>query len=88
MADLVRTAGEVFPLIVIHRERIDSEVCWIGKIAEIKKSSFLLKSIDPNAEWDEELTKVSFKDITRVEFGNGYENCLNIVAEHRNNKKP
>jgi hypothetical protein len=88
MADLLKTASEIFPLVVIHREKIASDVCWIGKIAEIKKKSFLLKSIDPNAEWDEELTKVSFKDVTCIEFGNGYENSLNLVAEYRERRKP
>ena len=88
IADLIKTTSEIFPLVVIHREKIDNEVCWIGKVAEIKKKSFLLKSIDPNAEWEEELTKVPFKDVTRVEFGNGYENSLNLVAEYRAKRKP
>jgi hypothetical protein len=88
MGDLIRTANEIFPLIVIHREKIYSDECWIGKITEIKKKSFLFRSIDPNAEWDEELTKVSFKDVTRIEFGNGYENSLNLVAEYREIEKP
>lgn len=88
IADLLKTASEKFPLIVIHREKINPESCWIGKIVEIKKNSFLLKSIDPNAEWEEELTKISFKDVTRVAFGCGYENCLNLVAEYREKQKP
>jgi len=88
MADLLRTAGELFPLIVIYREKIASDECWIGKIVEIKKNSFFLKSIDPNAEWEEELMKVLFKDVTRIEFGNGYENALQLVAEYREKKKP
>lgn len=86
MAELIRTASESFPLIVIYREKIADDECWIGKIAEIKKKSFLLQSIDPNAEWDDEPIKVSFKDVTRVDFGNGYENCLNLVDEYRQNQ--
>lgn len=87
-ADLFNTASKLFPLIVIYREKIDSNVCWIGEIVEIKKSSFLMRAIDPNAEWEEDLTKVSFKDVTRVEFGNGYENSLHLVAEYRAKKNP
>jgi hypothetical protein len=88
IAELLGTAGEIFPLIVIHREKIAPDTCWIGEIARIKEKSFLLRPIDPNAEWDEELMKISFKDVTRVEFGNGYENCLNLVAEYRARQKP
>lgn len=87
MADLIRTASEKFPIVVVNREKIDSEICWIGKIVEIKKKSFLVQAIDPNAEWEENFTKVPFKDVTRIEFGNGYENALNLVAEYREKQK-
>ena len=86
--DLIETANENFPLIVIHREGIMNDACWVGKVLEIRKKSFLMQEISPNAEWDEKPTKFKFKDITKIEFGNGYENNLALVAEHRKNKKP
>ncbi len=88
MTDLIKTASETFPLIVVHREKIDSETCWIGKIVEIKKKSFLMRAIDTNAEWEEHFTKVAFKDVTKIDFGNGYENALILVADYREKRKP
>ena len=49
--DLLKTVNENFPLIVIHREKVDKEICQIGKIVEIKKNAFLMLEIDTNAEW-------------------------------------
>jgi len=47
----------------------------------------LMQAIDPNAEWEKDFTKIAFKDITKIEFGNGYENALNLVAEYREKQK-
>jgi hypothetical protein len=29
--DLLLSAGKAFPLVTIHREQVDPEVCWIGR---------------------------------------------------------
>ncbi len=83
LSDALRTANENFPLVVIHREKVAPDACWIGKIVEMKKNSFLMLNIDPNAEWDSEPTKYCFKDVTRIEFDNGYERALHQVAEYK-----
>jgi len=86
--DLLRTANENFPLVVVFREKMRNDACWIGKILEIKKKTFVMREISANAEWDEKPTRFNFNDVTRIEFGNGYENNLALVAEYRENEKP
>ena len=85
--DLLKTVNENFPLIMIHYEKIATDECKVGRILEIKNKSFLMQEISPNAEWDEKPTKLKFKDITRISFGNGYENNLALVAEYRDKQK-
>ncbi len=86
MPELLKSASDNFPLIMIYREKITVDACWVGKVLELKKKSFLMKEISPNAEWHEKPTKFKYKDITRVSFGNGYENNLALVAEYRDKK--
>jgi hypothetical protein len=88
---ILKTVTENFPLIVIHCEKKDNEICWIGKLVEIKDNSFLMLEIDTNADWHEKPSKFKFKDVTKIDFGGGYENNLALVAEYREklaNKKP
>jgi hypothetical protein len=43
--ELVLTAGRAFLLVAIHREEIDPEVCWIGRVLEVTPEEYLLKEI-------------------------------------------
>lgn len=51
------TAATFSPLITIHREGVDSEVCWIGRVVSIEKGKLALLEIGPDAKWDDEPTK-------------------------------
>jgi len=45
VSNLLRTANAAFPLVTIHRERIDPDVCHIGRVAKINNSTvFLLEN--------------------------------------------
>lgn len=83
---LLESVNKSFPLIVVHCERLNRDVVWIGKVMEIKKKSFTMLEITPNAEWLENPNRFKFKDVTKIEFGNGYENDLHSVAEYRKQK--
>jgi len=82
---LLRSANALFPLVTIHRERIKPDECVIGKVLEISKNSFLLHTISPDAVWEEKPTRFRLRDVTRVEFGGGYEEALHLVG---GNSKP
>jgi hypothetical protein len=77
---LLRSASMLFPLITIHRERIDPNTCKIGKIIDIDDVRLRLLEIGPDAVWEEKPTKIRLSDITRVDFGGGYEEALHLVG--------
>jgi hypothetical protein len=77
--ELLKTANELFPLITISRERIDRNVCQIGRLVSENRVSFELKEIDTNGSW-EDCQRYKFSDLTRVDFGGGYEDALARVA--------
>ncbi|HEY7402677.1 MAG TPA: hypothetical protein VIB39_04100 [Candidatus Angelobacter sp.] len=80
ISNLLRTANDAFPLITIHRERIDADVCHIGRVATINNSTVFLLEIGPDAVWDRELCSYRLREITRVDFGGGYEEALHLVG--------
>ena len=80
ISDLLLTAATNFPLITIHREKADPEVCHIGRIAGLNKKQVALLEIGPDALWEDEPTIYSLKEITQVGFGGGYEEALILVG--------
>jgi hypothetical protein len=80
ISELLESANLLFPLITIHRESVKPDSCWIGRVIEISKSAVLLHEIGPDAVWDKEPTKHLLSEITRVEFGGGYEEALHLVG--------
>jgi hypothetical protein len=79
--DLLTTAGQVFPLVTIHCEQIDPEVCYIGSVNGVVDGYLVMREVTPAAEWDAEFEHHPTADITRVSFGAAYEEALLLVAE-------
>jgi hypothetical protein len=77
---LLKTANQLFPLITVYRELISTDVCHIGTIRTVRAKTFDLFEIGPDAEWDRE-RKYRFADVTKVDFGGGYEDALWRVAK-------
>src|SRR5216683_3682792 len=77
---LVRSAGDLFPVITIHSEIADPDVCFIGRPSLISARTFGLTEIDPDARWSCSRS-YRFEDLTKVDFGGGYEAALVAVAE-------
>ena len=72
---LLASAGRLFPLLVVHRERIHRDSCWIGQVASMTEKTFVLREIDPSAKWNGQ-TRYRFRDVTRIGFGGAYEEAL------------
>jgi hypothetical protein len=78
--ELLLSANRAFPVLTIHRETVDPEVCWIGKIKEIQRGQVALLEIGPDAKWDRKPTFYKMNEITAVEFGGEYERALHLVG--------
>ncbi|MBA3805433.1 MAG: hypothetical protein H0X14_06955 [Acidobacteria bacterium] len=77
---LLTSIDKHYPFITIHREQISDEICFIGRLVGMTPKTFTLFEIDDCAEWDGP-HRYRFKDVTKVDFGGGYEEALALVAE-------
>jgi hypothetical protein len=80
IAELLRSAARLFPLVTIHREGKRPDVCWIGRILGVQGGKVSLLEINPDATWDAKPTEYRLNEITRVDFGGDYENALHLVG--------
>ena len=78
--EVIRSAGRHFPLVTIHREGVDSGVCHIGKVVDVDARRVTLLEIQPDATWDTDPESYLLGEITRVDFGGGYEDALFAVG--------
>jgi len=83
---LLTSVNECYPLFTIHREEISDAVCFIGRLVGMTPKTFALFEIDDCGEWERE-HRYRFKDVTRVDFGGGYEEALALVASEDARKK-
>lgn len=77
---LITTAGSLYPLVVVHTEYDDPDVCWIGQVRSCGAHSVELRAISPQAKWDDEDTEYDFEEISLVEFGTRYDKALRILG--------
>jgi len=80
VAELIRTAAEMAPLVTLHIEAEAPDVCFIGRPVRFARRSVRLLEIDPQAEWNSKPTKWAFDELTRVEFGGRYEEVLALIG--------
>lgn len=77
---LLFTASRAFPLVTIHREKVDPETCHIGRVMKLNNGSVAVLEIGPDADWDETPETYRLSEITRVDFGGSYEEALHLVG--------
>jgi hypothetical protein len=78
--ELLLSASRAFPLVAIHREQDDPDVCWIGRVLGVNRGRVSLLEINPDATWDDTPTEHRLSEITCVNFGGDYENALYLVG--------
>jgi hypothetical protein len=89
LSALLKSVNSLFPILTIHRERIRPGTFVVGRVLDISERSFLFHTIGPDAVWDEKPTRFRLSDVTRVEFGGGYEEALHLVGGNlKPTKKP
>lgn len=83
---IIESACSKFPLVTIHIEREDPNVCYIGREPGFDKKRLYWTEIDPDARLEKDSSSHKLKDITRIEFGGLYEKALWMVYESRMSK--
>ncbi len=78
--ELLLSTARAFPLVTIHREQVDPEVCWIGRVQGIHRGRLSLLEIGPDAKWEDSPREYRVADITRVNFGGDYEGALHLAG--------
>ena len=78
--DLLLSASRAFPLVTIHREQVDPNVCWIGRVQGVDRGRLSLLEIGPDATWEDSPEEYRVAEITRVNFGGDYEDALHLVG--------
>lgn len=68
------------PVITVHPELDDPDVCFVGAPAELGDRSLRLLEVTPRGVWNSRPTKHRVEDITRVDIGGRYEQALLSVA--------
>jgi hypothetical protein len=77
---LLLTANQTFSLVTIHRERVNPDVCQIGRVVHLNKGYVWLLEIGSDGVWDGEPETYRLSEITRVDFGGDYEDALFLVG--------
>ncbi len=77
---VLEAVANLAPLAVIHREEVEPDICEIGQLVGFEAAHFELREIDPDADWDEEITRIPYEELTRVGYGGDYEAALALVA--------
>jgi len=74
-----------FPLLHLESELTKPDTCYIGVPVKITEKLLILDNLDSSADWT---GPWSFKlnEITRLDFGGGYERALALTAPPRRSK--
>lgn len=79
-AALLESVNAAHPLFVIHRERKAPDVCEVGQLVDVGPRSYRIRWISPDAVLETKPRRYDLGDVTRVQFDNGYEKTLAMVA--------
>jgi len=72
-----------YPVVVINRELVCPDECEIGTVQMTSDSSYVLRWLNVNAEWELDNRTFQCDEVTQLSFGGGYETTLAMVAEDR-----
>lgn len=77
---LLRSAARADSVTTVFVEDDRPGVCWIGAVLSVDEQTLRLLEIDPQGEWRRKPRAFDLQDITRIDFGGGYEEALRLVA--------
>jgi hypothetical protein len=78
--NLITSSSKAFPLIAIHTEQVDPNVCWIGRVQSVRRGRISFLSIKSDATWEAKPDHYNLDDITRINFDGDYERALDLIG--------
>ena len=88
MRAAVTSANDRYDLVVLHRERLEPDMCDVGRLRLTTARTYVLDPLTPDAVWVDDRRRNRFADLTRVDFGNAYEQTLAAVARSWGHPRP
>lgn len=82
LPEFLRSVSRHYPLLTIHPERTKPDICYIGRYLSATDQTLLIDDLNCNGEWSGP-RRIKLNDITRVDFGGGYEAALAVTAPKR-----
>lgn len=86
MPGLLSSVGALFPLLELYREKQGSAF-YIGRVVRFGKKKVHFQAVSRSGAWSE-LYKFSCREVTRVDFGDGYDQALWLVARRQPRNLP
>jgi hypothetical protein len=80
VAQLLADASATTPLVGIFREFERPNACWIGAVHKTTAVTTSLLEVNVAGGWARKPRHFDLDDITRLDFGGGYEEALHLVA--------
>ena len=78
----ISAVAKKYPLLCIEEEIKSEEKLCIGRLAAMTEKTVTIRGLDSNAEWCEN-SRFRYADITKVQFGGGYEVALALSLNLR-----
>lgn len=70
------------PMVSVFDEFDRPDACWIGAVISIDESRMRLLEVNTRGGWARKPRTFDPADVTRLDFGGGYEEALHLVAGH------
>ncbi len=85
LPETVAAISQQFPLLHIECEIAFPDECYIGVPLEFTNKLLIFDNLDPDAEWTGPWSQ-KINQITRIDFGGGYERALALTAPKQRSK--
>jgi hypothetical protein len=76
LADAARLAS----VVSLYEEARRPDMLWVGSPEDWGKTSSWILAIEPDATWDDSMTRFKFKHLTRIDFADDYNKAMRSLA--------